>query len=656
MYVKDNYFFLESKDLELDGLRITNHNEVTYFEKHDIFTWKIAARTVANILTPNQEDRAFIYYGDPNNQISLNDITVNTVAPHNLTASVDGQLINLYVSLDNYLRFMWNQHPSARSYYKSAEVTNVSCINKDTIQLDIVIVSKVFPLKSIDMVISSRRDSTQEIFTVINSKYTKSNDDDYANVFYIKFKPSEVFPKLIHVFDYDDYNLSIFDYWFYIEINEHPLTKYKFRLPAPMNMFDSIWCHSSKTEILVLYWYKTQLGNFSNRIGVLKKDSFLRFESEKNKKNIHNHKPIILIVEYPHKAQDNGFLFFKYLMDTKKDFTPYYIISKHSKDLINLEKYMDNVLIYKSPEHIEKFFEADFLAHTHTPNYALPVLTTETIKKRDDLLKIFLQHGVIGMRNLEYLYGRKSNPTLINKFIVSSQRELNIVRDELFYPEEDIKLTGLARFDSLLQGNNRLKSFIFRKRILIMPTWRQNQELLTDEEFKKTEFYNAFSDLINDQNFRQFVVSNKMSVSLYLHHNFQKYNHLFHSDFVNIIESGTVSVQQLLKENGILITDYSSVGLDFAIQKRTVMYYQFDQKLMEQRDIEKEQSFLPGPIFKTKKELIHAIVHLKNNKLDKEYEDIIQKNIYAYSDTNACKRTYMVLKECQTLLTNQRLK
>lgn len=175
-----------------------------------------------------------------------------------------------------------------------------------------------------------------------------------------------------------------------------------------------------------------------------------------------------------------------------------------------------------------------------------------------------------------------------------------------------------------------------------MPTWRKGQESLSNEEFMKTDFYKKFQELITDVRLKYLVTNKNCQIDFYLHNNFQKYNDLFNSDFVNIIPAGEYTVQELLKNHGVLITDYSSVGLDFAIQFRPVIYYQFDEGLSEMRT--EEASFLPGPIVNSKEELL-SIIERKttSNKMDKEYKSIVTRDLYTYRDKHACKRIFDVL-------------
>ena len=640
LYTKKDCFYLSSKNTQFENLRISNNAGNKEFTRINETTWKISFQKIAEILDPHREDKAMIYHGDSPKQISALDFIIDSEEILNITK--ENRTMYFYISMDRKLRFMWNQVPSATIYKDSIKVESIfsSSDESKNVHLNLEFISNYFPLKNASLIIRNRGENYQASIDTTKIFHRNTDANKFENKIEFCISPTEILPIIHPNFRYEAHDTTVFDFYLIIEIAQFELTAYNFRVPFYSSKeADETWCRFQEENMMVIKWYPTPYGNLSTRIGVIDKALFKYYLEAKNLEPVPN---VVLITEYPHKAQDNGLQFFKYMMEKQTKFTPYYIVSKNSKDLKNLERYKENIVFYKSKEHIQLFFKANYLLHTHTPNYALPFISQETEKRRKKLKKIFLQHGIIGVRDLEYIYGRKSNPELFDKIVVSSARELAIVRDELFYPEDDIALTGLARFDTLLKGNNPFKSFLLRKKILIMPTWRKGQESLSNEKFMETDFYKKFQELITDVRLKYLVTNKNCQIDFYLHNNFQKYNDLFNSDFVNIIPAGEYTVQELLKNHGVLITDYSSVGLDFAIQFRPVIYYQFDEGLSEMRT--EEASFLPGPIVNSKEELL-SIIERKttSNKMDKEYKSIVTRDLYTYRDKHACKRIFDVL-------------
>lgn len=639
VYIKNQSFYIESIDFEFTNLRIENNNQVLPFENEAPNCWKISIDNVTELLEPNQESRAFIYYGESKKQISSDDF--NIIAQGQLFLETNIHPIYLYFSLDNKLRFMWHQVPSARGYYLSSKAI-VSSEGAPHLKLEVQ--TKHLSLKTIDFIMVNRDTKEQIIFPITINKTSLKTDNTFLNTFLFNFDEqilSTSFFKKINLYHYE---VTIVDFFIRIKSDLLPLTDYRFRLASPLEKPIEIYSPYKKESAFIGHFYVTPLGNLSARYNMIPYEtSQVYLDAAPTKQS---EKPIVLLFEYPYKAQDNALAFFNYLMKKDTFFDVYYVIEKESSDFKNLANYSERIVEFRSPEHVKLFFKASYLISSHTPSYGMPLFSSKTIEKRNDAHTIFLQHGIIAYRNLEPLYGKKTNPDLIDTFIVSSQREKDLVHTELFYPNSAIKITGLARFDRLLKNTTFWHSYRRRKRILIMPSWRKGQEHLSEEAFKETAYFKEFQALLTNELFQESIEKLGLKVSFYLHNNFQKYRHLFYAPGINILNSESKTIQDLMKEHGIMVTDFSSVGLDFALQKRPVFYYQFEEDISDQRAFEKISSFLPGPVYTNSDELVLAILQkTRKNTISKEYRQLLKKNLYTHMDTHSCERIYQVLRD-----------
>src|SRR5699024_2964042 len=118
-----------------------------------------------------------------------------------------------------------------------------------------------------------------------------------------------------------------------------------------------------------------------------------------------------------------------------------------------------------------------------------------------------------------------------------------------------------------------------------------------------------------------------------LHKNLQKFSYLFEGKFINVMFEGEKTVSELLKESSLLITDYSSVGFDFALMEKKVLYYR-PPELISEEMIEENNNVLPGNIIDNEKKLIE---NMNSFDMDKIYKNKL-KDIYKYNDSNACNR------------------
>ena len=353
-------------------------------------------------------------------------------------------------------------------------------------------------------------------------------------------------------------------------------------------------------------------------------------------------KNIWLICESGTTARDNGYYFYKYLKENHKELSTYYVIDKKSNDY-KLVKELGNIIQYKSFKHWLYYLSATYNISSQkngNPNqvffYVLHVFFG-LYKNR-----IFLQHGIIK----DYLSYLTYKNTKFKLFICSTEKEYNYVKKVYKYPDNNIKLTGLARFDSL---HDLYK--VNKNQILIMPTWRDwlgrdTNFLGKKYEFKKTNYYKKWQSLLNNKQLIKFIEENNIELLFYQHINMEKFKNNFISKSKNIkILDSKTNIQQILKESILLITDYSSVYMDFAYMKKLTIYYQFDYK--EYRTKQYSNGYFDyikdgfGPVVYKEKELINKIIESYNNKykLEKIYKNRI-KEFFTLNDNKNCERIY----------------
>lgn len=85
---------------------------------------------------------------------------------------------------------------------------------------------------------------------------------------------------------------------------------------------------------------------------------------------------------------------------------------------------------------------------THNLENILPYKTARNFWNYEDSIKVFLQHGVLGRKKVEYNKTYYDLP--FHLFNVSStQEKYDIVVNQLGYNTKDVAITGLPRFDNL---------------------------------------------------------------------------------------------------------------------------------------------------------------------------------------------------------------
>lgn len=347
-----------------------------------------------------------------------------------------------------------------------------------------------------------------------------------------------------------------------------------------------------------------------------------------------------LVGERYDTAQDNGYAFYKYLRE-HTSVNAYYTIESSAPDYEKI-KSDTHVLPFGSKEHFDIAFKAGVLLGTHDLENLLPYKPARGFFSFEDTVKVFLQHGVLGRKRVEY--HKKYYDLPFDLFIVSSEPEkYDVVMKKLGYDEEDVAITGLARFDSLPRGNKT-------KDILLMPTWRD--WINTDDAFLTSQYFHNYNGLIHNERLIKLLEDNDVQLNFYPHYRAQMYFNdeiLNPSNNINFIRLGTKTVQELLIEHSLLITDYSSVSFDFTLMNKPVIYYHFDvRKFFRQGKLRPLFHTFIGEIARTEDDLIDLIEHQINLNFKSEQPDIT--GIFKYQDHHNSERIYnSVVEKIQML-------
>ncbi|MDD5950112.1 MAG: CDP-glycerol glycerophosphotransferase family protein [Lachnospiraceae bacterium] len=367
-----------------------------------------------------------------------------------------------------------------------------------------------------------------------------------------------------------------------------------------------------------------------------------------------NGKQIYLVYEkYCMAAQDNGYYFFRYCMDNRKEAEKnahfYYVIDKKSPDYEMVKEYGRRVVPFLSIRHMiylqaaKLLISTDSKAHAYAWRQKGSVLYDCILEKKN----VFLQHGVIGLKNITKMYQKNSNAGC-DLFIASSEKEKEIIHQKLKYPNKDIVITGLARWDVLQDRPSG------RNEILVMPTWRSWLDSVSDEEFCKSSYFNHYEELLTNARLLGLLEREDLYLTFYLHPIVRKYIHDFHvtNERIQLIPFGQKPLNEIIMRSRLMITDYSSASWDMFYLKKPVIFYQFDVEDYTDihgsyMDFEKD---LFGDRANTIEELtacIQKAVH-QGYKLDDAYLEKWDK-AFAYVDNNNSKR---ILQKIQKWMVN----
>ncbi|MBH0350445.1 hypothetical protein BK731_29265 [Bacillus thuringiensis serovar muju] len=345
-------------------------------------------------------------------------------------------------------------------------------------------------------------------------------------------------------------------------------------------------------------------------------------------------KKIILIYEkFSKTAQDNSYYLFKYCYSNEKIPNLYYVINKASNDYDSLIQYEDRVIEFMSIKHLIYLLACQFMISSESKAHCY--IWKENRGKFKQVIHskkhVFLQHGVLGLKRVDSIF-KKDSPNGTNLFFVSSNYEKNIVKQHFNYSDDEIIVSGLARWDYLrnkTQGN---------KHILVVPTWRESLDEVTKEQFLNSNFYKQYKSMLNNKRLIGILEEHGITLKFCMHPRLYSFNSYFtcSSSKVQFVTQQYEKINELIMQSVLLVTDYSSISWDMYYLEKPIVFFQFDFMTNGYFTDEKE---LFGDKCVSMDELIqHLTFYINNGFKEKKKYKKMRKYFFSYVDTNNSKR------------------
>ena len=346
-----------------------------------------------------------------------------------------------------------------------------------------------------------------------------------------------------------------------------------------------------------------------------------------------------------YKGGDNGEYMYHYLKENQPDIEPYYIVNKDAPDYERLKSEGRHILVTNSRRcRVISLFAETILA-THTTVWTYCGFTSAQQEYVRDLLNakiVCIQHGLTVQKIAQY-QNRLFDNTLF--YCCASQCEVeNILKPIYGYKEEDVVLTGLARYDGLKNND--------KKQILITPTWRRDivnngiacVKKTHNAHFKDSVYFNIYNNLINNKKLIETAKETGYQIIYMLHPAMSAQSVDFtRNDYVQILEAaGDMSYEKILTESSLMVTDYSGVQFDFAYMRKPVVYYHPDTlPPFYEESVFKYESMGFGEICEKEEKLVELLCeYMKNQCKCKEFYEKRANEFFAFDDYQSCERIY----------------
>lgn len=362
----------------------------------------------------------------------------------------------------------------------------------------------------------------------------------------------------------------------------------------------------------------------------------------------HFRRNIWLFSEYGDEARDNAYWLFRYVRTEHPDEDAVYAINKNSPDLKKIES-LGETVSYGALMHWIYYLAARVNISSQKggkPNAAVCyLLEVYGVLKNT---RVLLQHGII-LNDTKYLYYKK---TKISLFICGAKPEYNFVKAKFGYPENSVVCTGMCRYDALMGANKESKT------ILVVPTWRKwiahDRHFAQNggaKEFQHTDYYKKWNDLLNSRQLDNILKSNGLHLIFCPHRNMEAFVGDFTScsPCIRILRWKDLDVHNAIFSSSLLVTDYSSISVDFAYTGKCLLYYQFDADMFHKKHLSSgyfdyaRDGF--GHVCHAEKQLIDKIdFYAKNGFCREKIYNKRASRFFAYIDDGNCERSYRAVK------------
>ena len=290
-------------------------------------------------------------------------------------------------------------------------------------------------------------------------------------------------------------------------------------------------------------------------------------------RNLVKKEPILIFEKYANFASDSGIKVYDHFIENHPEMPVYFLIKKDSSELKNV-KSAQRIIYFGSFKHLVFMYAAKLFVSTEGKGHSYFWGERNGLVSRAIKFKkyIFLQHGIIGLKKIDYIFSTKSiySPNL---FVASSQFEKQLIDEHLGYgksKKKEVIVTGLPRFDDIDIESDK------KEYITFFYTWRPWLERISIEKQVQSEYtmhLKKIAHLIGETPNIKIIVHPKLSELM--QEEVQEYPHIF----VNTLET---SIKEVLQKTKLLITDYSSVAWEAYYREVPVLFDMFDQERYEE--------------------------------------------------------------------------
>jgi len=256
---------------------------------------------------------------------------------------------------------------------------------------------------------------------------------------------------------------------------------------------------------------------------------------------------------------------------------------------------------------------------------------------------ISLTHGI----PIKSCKGKFPKEKTFNYLLSTSEKEMPIIAGEYCAPIEKCFIADLPRNDLLFEKNKEVENYLkgYRKVITWLPTYRKHKsvDIIDSNKFN-------IIPLLNEEGLTKLnkKLSKNNDILILKFHPAEDLTKFKTKQYSNIkimsqddLNNLNIHLYSLLAYTDALLTDYSSVSLDYILRNKPIGYVLDDldeYKTNRGFCIDDINQVIAGPKIKTTEELFKFIDDVSEN-IDKYQKDRTRVTNYyhKYTNTNICK-------------------
>jgi CDP-glycerol glycerophosphotransferase (TagB/SpsB family) len=359
-----------------------------------------------------------------------------------------------------------------------------------------------------------------------------------------------------------------------------------------------------------------------------------------------------LFVDRDFKADDNAEHMYRWIMRNRPEHKILFALRRDSPDWTRLKQEGFRLIDLGSLWYAFAWLHCAWLISSNRSGY---IIKPGWRRRYADIVRhrfCFLQHGIT--KDLQ----PGLNSAHADMLITAANAEYRaFVGDPRYvYTEREVRLTGFPRHDELLRKAEAVPE---PRTVLVMPTWREN---LVDtliprtgrypysRRFAQSEYIRNWQAVLRSPTLHDAAKRCGYTVRFFPHPYLRQQLRDFVLSGVDCPPDAGGSIQDILADTALLITDYSSVAMEIALLQRPILYFQFDRETFFTQDHSYTKGYFDydrdgfGPVLTTIEALCARATSCMEEgcRMDAVYRERAEA-FFAFRDQDNCRRVYEAL-------------